>query len=352
MKAATANTSARITGNYSRDFDQPVSGMLGLGSLFDLLAQEGFSIETVLAGTGLTAEDLVNSKTGISQNQKIAIFDNIRRLEPSAGIALKAGQQLRFSDFGVYGYALLSCATVYEAIAFGVQHVRLAGPALAKEFRVEDGTAIFTAHDVLALGALLPLISEFWFAAIQSLVCKVSESPFHPTQLFLPYAKPHHAGLYEQVFGCPVHFSAPVMEMHFDAAVLSLPLPNANPVTAELCAGFCQRMLRTLDDMPEADILMHIRQQLLKTPGSYPSLQDMADRLNMTERTLQRHLAQSGTQYRQVLDDMRQRLAEEYLRHTDLSVEVIASHIGFSDAANFRKAFKKWTGQPPSFYRQ
>lgn len=330
---------------------EAVHGALGMSSLFALMAEQGIPLEAVLSDTGLTVQQLASGQLSISPQQKVAIFRNIQTLSPDPGIALRAGQQLRFSDFGVYGYALLSCATMGEAVAFGVQHVALAGPALAKEFRVEGGEAISTGRDVLALGPLLMPITEFWFSAIQSLICKIIEQPFHPLSLQLPYPRPAHAALYEEVFGCPVFFDAPTLQMRFDAGLLPLPLPHANPMTAELCTRFCQRMLQTLNDRPEQDILRRIRQQFLKTPGEYPGLSRMAECLHMTERTLQRHLATAGTSYHQVVDDMRQRLAVEFLENTNLNIEEIALRVGFSDASNFRKAFKKWTGKLPSHYR-
>lgn len=347
LKSAPATAASALHLNP----EAPARGMLGLSSLFELMAGLGVDATALLTGTGLDARDLDTGRLAISPTQKITIFRNLQALTPDPGVALRAGQQLRFSDFGVYGYVLLSCASFGEAVAFGIQHVSLAGPALAKEFRVEGDEAIFTGHDVLALGPLLPLVSEFWFAAIHSLINKITERPFHPLRVQLPYPRPAHAALYEEVFGCPVSFDAAVLEMRFDARLLSLPLPNANPVTAELCASFCQRMLQEQDDAPETGILRSIRQQFLKSPGEYPGLRDMAERLNMTERTLQRHLAATGTSYHQVVDDMRRRLAIEYLENTALSVEDIALRAGFSDASNFRKAFKKWTGKLPSSYR-
>lgn len=69
-------------------------------------------------------------------------------------------------------------------------------------------------------------------------------------------------------------------------------------------------------------------------------------------RTLHRRLAEAGSGYHDILDDVRRRLAEEFLRNIGLSIEEIAARTGFSDASNFRKAFRKWTGELPAEYRR
>lgn len=75
---------------------------------------------------------------------------------------------------------MVSSATFGDAVAFGVQDISLAGPVLRKEFRVEGNKAIFDGYDVMALGAPLPLASEFWFTSLQTLISLVLER--HPSK--------------------------------------------------------------------------------------------------------------------------------------------------------------------------
>ena len=71
----------------------------------------------------------------------------------------------------------------------------------------------------------------------------------------------------------------------------------------------------------------------------------------MTPRMLHRRLAAENTTYRRLLGEFRARLAIEYLRTTEMRNEDIAARLGYSDAANFRHAFTRWTGKRPSDYR-
>lgn len=325
------------------------NSLLGLGALFAEMAEQGVGAEALLQGTGLDAHQLVDPQARISQQQKLTIFRNVRRRTAVPEVGLRAGARQRLSDFGVYGYALVSSRTFGDAVMLGIKHVRLAGPVLEKRFRIDGDSAVFVGHDVLDLGDVLPLATEFWFASIHKLATCVLEGPMPSRRLLLPYARPPYAQAYERLFGCPVDFDAGVMEWHFDAAVLRVPCPNANPITAGVCLQFCERMLESLPD--ETDLSRRIRTACLNSRGEFPNADAMAARLGLSVRTLHRRLAEQGQHYQRIVDEVRRSLAIEFLENTSLPVEEIAGRVGFSEASNFRKAFRKWTGHAPAHFR-
>ena len=155
---------------------------------------------------------------------------------------------------------------------------------------------------------------------------------------------------YDAVFDCPIEFNAKSMEWHFDANLLQEACPNANPVTADICQGFCQRVLNQAEE--DLSLAQSIRVACLNSRGLLPTADAMAARLGMSVRTLHRRLSLLGQTYQGIVDDVRQSLAKEYLHGTAMSVDEIAHRIGFSETANFRRAFKKWTGLTPAQFRQ
>jgi AraC-like DNA-binding protein len=82
------------------------------------------------------------------------------------------------------------------------------------------------------------------------------------------------------------------------------------------------------------------------------SLDDIAKRLALSERTLRRRLRALGTSYNKILQDVRSSMAKEWLRDSDLTMESIAWNLGYTETANFRHAFKRWTGQSPQAFRR
>ena len=94
-----------------------------------------------------------------------------------------------------------------------------------------------------------------------------------------------------------------------------------------------------------------IRTACLNSRGEFPNADEMASRLGLSVRTLHRRLAEQGQHYQRIVDDVRRTLAIEFLQKTSLPVEEIAGRVGFSEASNFRKAFRKWTGHAPAHFR-
>ncbi|ENU24928.1 hypothetical protein F993_00312 [Acinetobacter proteolyticus] len=324
--------------------------VLGLSSLLEAMQQQGYSLTELLADTGISQEALHSAASHVSPYQKLQLFQTIQRLSKDPLIGMHAGQKQRLSDFGVYGYALYCSRNFQQAVEFGIRHIKLAAPVLKKSFYIQDDTAIFEGQEIIALGKLLPLVCEFWFSSIQSLIECVLEAPFQAKKLLLPYPAPEYASEYQNVFRCPVEFDADVLQWHFDVDWLDKPCPNANPITADMCQSFCERMLSTEEHEQESDLVRSIRLILLDAVGDFPTAQQIAEQLHLSKRTLYRRLADVDVSYQEILDSTRRRLADEYLA-TSLSIDEIAERLGFSDTSNFRKAYRNWVGISPNEYR-
>lgn len=349
-KPARYQQEQQTIARYSGNLGSLENHMLGLSGLFDEMAAQGWTASELLLGTGLSPESIHDVSFRLSHRQKVLLFRNVQRLTRDPLIGLRSGQRLRLSDFGVYGYALVSSQSFGQAVALGIRHIKLAGPVLEKAFRIENGIAMFEGYDLIALGNLLPLVSEFWFSSMQKLIECVLERPFQAEQLLLPYPAPPHAAEYAKVFHCPIRFDAGVMQWHFNADLLDLACPNANAITANMCRQFCEGMIGAMDHK-EPEFVTIIRLALLSGQGRFLNAEDMANRLHISKRTLHRRLAVLGMSYQELVDEVRRHIADEYLRDTTLNIDEIAERTGFSDASNFRKAYRRWSGISPNEFR-
>ncbi|WP_375176465.1 AraC family transcriptional regulator [Marinobacter mobilis] len=339
-----------IKGSYGRDLQVRQYSTLGLSALVKELDAQGVDPARLLTGTDLSLATINDPNTRISHQQKVQIFRNMQQSMVKPDSALLAGQHQRISDFGIYGYAVLSSRTFGEAVDFGVRHVRLLGPVFEKSFHLEGDEGVFTGLQMMPLGDLLPMATEFWLTSIQKLAYWILEDNLPSKSLHLPYPAPEYWQRYEEVFGCPVTFSSDIMEWRFEASILAESCPNANPITASITADLCDQLMASLPT--DSKLVEQIRKVCLSQRGKFPSAEDLAQQVGMSTRTLHRQLATENRSYQAVVDEIRCTLAKQFLDQPDLPVEEVAAQVGFSEAANFRKAFKRWTGLTPSEYRQ
>jgi AraC-like DNA-binding protein len=127
------------------------------------------------------------------------------------------------------------------------------------------------------------------------------------------------------------------------------PLQYSDPITARISLKLVEQMLERHSS--EADFVLEVRRILLRSPGQFPDMESVADELGMSSRSLRRKLGELDTSFKGVLDDVRRRLAIDYLQNSKLTLEEITALLGYTESTNFRRAFKLWTGHPPSHYR-
>lgn len=322
----------------------------GLTALFDELAEQGVPSERLLAGTGIPRSWREHPDRALSQGERLALFRSAARLARRPDTALRAGVRQRIRDFGIYGYALATSRTFGDAFRFGRKHLALAGPVLRIVFELRGDTGILRSHSPESLGALLPFVAEFWRSSITTVFGLVLEAPFPSRAMYFPYEAPPHASAYRAVFACPVHFDSDVLEWHFDASVLEAPCPNASAPTARICRDFCERVLAS--GPGQSALQREIRAVCLARQGRDSTAARVAAELGLSLRTLHRRLSAEGASFQRLLDEVRSSVAIEYLTNTGMAVEEIGDRLGFADASNFRKAFRRWTGRSPGAFRR
>ena len=213
------------------------------------------------------------------------------------------------------------------------------------------GNSLDDWQNVFDLGMpLRRLATEDLFTSFTPLLALLVGRPIDPDFVELGYPEPPHAARYAQTFNCPVRFDAPVSRFVLGGAALSMPLVSADADSAVLFERSCRELLSEIER--HASLTNELRQLLLASPGKLPDAAAVAARLHIGERTLRRRLAAERTSYQQVLDEVRSRIAIDYLTTTHLSTQEIATLLGFSEATNFRRAFMRWTRRTPSSYRK
>lgn len=334
------------------DFDQRIYLPQRIIAIVEALAEEQIGADQALEGSGLKPRDLEKVALRISYRQVIAVFRNALRWSRNPAIALNAGQRMHITAYGMYGYALQSSRSRRDAIEFSLKYSPVTGGVTHTSYAEDDGTACHPTVVVISqdtLSDLYRLALEFGLAAHLTILKDLRGPEFCLSRVDIVYPAPAHAAAYARVFQCPVMFNQPINQLRYDAALLDEPIALADRVTHAMAHEACARLLGDIDEA--SDCAAAVRQNLLRSPGQFPSLEAMSDSLSISPRRLRRKLDAEQTSYRDIVAEVRKILAIKYLRETRLTHEEIASRLGYSDGANFRRAFIRWTGKNPSQFQ-
>ena len=258
-------------------------------------------------------------------------------------IALSIAQCVNTANLGILGYLLHACDTLGEALVrlqrYGkliindMDHIRLAQVNTNMEIQWPD----------IAAGE--QLIMEFGMAVMRQFSLQLAGRPLQLNYVHLMHELVGDAAPYESFFGCEVFFNQPLNLMSFPATNLDIPIEKPDKA---LLGILQQQAEEALKNLPSVDVFLQQAQRQLMDlcQQGEPSLMQLADRLHLSQRTLQRRLAKYDLSFQQLLDDVRQQLCRQYLQQ-QVSLSDIAQLIGYSDQSAFTRAYKRWTGTTP-----
>ncbi|WLG84866.1 AraC family transcriptional regulator [Pseudomonas cucumis] len=308
---------------------------------------EGLSSEALLAGSGISAADLSRADTRITTNQEMLVCANAVALRRDIGLEL--GRRMHVSSYGLLGYALLTSATLGDALRLALHYPALLGTLFELSLE-EDGERIWlTAGDYRENPALAPFNVEFCLVSMK-VTCE--DLLGHPLPLLgarFDYPAPDYQARYTERFDCPLQFDAASNGFAFDKRWLEQPLPLADAITHQAMAERCRK--QNTEFTGRQAWLGRIRQLLAAQLNAAPGLDGLAEQLNCSARTLRRHLKELGCSYQELLDELRFEQAKRMLCEDQLPIYRIAEALGFSETASFRHAFVRWSGVAPSQFR-
>lgn len=161
---------------------------------------------------------------------------------------------------------------------------------------------------------------------------------------------PENSAHFEAYFGTRIR-AGEVNRIAFAALVASRPFLTADAAMWEFFEAGLKRRLSDLD--AEASIAQRVRSTLLEMlPGGQSSVEEVARRLAMSKRSLQRCLSDESSTFKEILNATRKELAQHYFARSSISPGEVSYLLGFQDSNSFIRSFRGWTGTTPGEYRR
>lgn len=268
--------------------------------------------------------------------------------DPILGFHL--GQTIKTSHFGVAGYVLASCQNLGMATALLQQYKRLLYDASPTKVFVE-GADIVLQWEKDDPSDCRQQMHECTLASLVQFVRNITGQKISLTEISFINPAPLDVRPYNDFFGCKVLFAQPVTTVRAPLSLSNYQLCQSDSVLIRLLKKQFDELLAEPPSENEFETV--VRQCIVRLiQEGEPELDNVADALHLTTRTLHRRLVDVGSSFRSLLDDVRQRMAEDFLRDTNLQLSDIAQLLGYAEQSTFQRAFRRWTGDTPLHYQQ
>lgn len=319
--------------------------------LADLARDKGMPLDAVLAGTGLSAEQLQLPTTEVEATQELQVVRNLLRgCGHLPALGLEAGSRYHLTAYGLWGFALISSPTLRLAARLALRYLKLTFAFNRIELLENGDETTLLLDDSEVPPDVRQFMVERDTAALRTILDDVFALPMPVRRAYFRFARPAYADRFEPLLGVAPAFGQPFNGATVDTTLLELPLPQANEHTARMCETMCQQLLDRRQR--RAGVAARVRERLYQPADPFPDMEQTAREFCMTSRSLRRHLQAEGTSYRALLDEVREMVAEQLLSHDGMTVDEVAARLGFAEASSFILAFKRWKGMSPRQFRQ
>ena len=327
----------------------------------EALRKHGVAIAPLLHRAGLS-EDLATGD-GTFPHARISAAGQGRFLDyaaaalEDAAFGLHLAEQADPRNAGILFYVASGAKDVNEALTLFARYFRIVNEAVRlKLVRLSAGLAV----EVELVGIPRHSIRqnvEFGIAVILKALREMTDRVIRPERVAFVHPRNSNLRDFERFYGCPVEFGRAAVEgvssdlLEFSNDTLLGPLFTADTKLLDALRPFCDMAAKerntsagTLRAAVENEVEKLLRQGKAKA-------RTVANALALSVRTLSRRLADEGTSYAEVVDQLRRTLALQYIKEPGMSLSQVAWLLGYEGATSFNHAFRRWTGRSPSAVR-
>ncbi|MFE3001164.1 AraC family transcriptional regulator [Nocardia sp. NPDC059246] len=331
--------------------DLPIIPPTILSGAVEIGRRVGVEVDAWFVGTGLDVAHLLAADTvKVSFRQAAAVLRRAVRDMPDKPLGMLVGGRDMLLSMGMLGVAMRSCATVGDAVSVALDLHLASGSLVDVDLEYFDDEVALRFRERRPEPELRRFLVEEALSTLMVFARTVVGGDWSPSRVELTYPPPPYASEYARFLRCRVEFGADANRAFLPARALDIAFSTHHEPTRTLAVDACRRLLGI--GREESDVVAAVEAVLERDLRHPLSAADVAGHLHMSERTLRRQLAVAEQSFSAIRDRVRQRHAILLLRGSSLPVAVVAREVGYSDIRDFRRAYIRWTGRPPSAERR
>ena len=320
-----------------------------LGALWKQLEGYGIDPEPLFREEGIDPETMFDSGARVAIDRYQRLDLRAAELSGDPNFGLKGAEYFRPAHLGALGFAWLASSSLRTAYQRLSRYARVIQEKLTIELS-EDGDYFHVQID-----AHLPLLNEHireegQLAALVKFSRVIAGNQFNPARVCFRQDQPQDTGYHFQLFRCPIEFGSDHTGLDIHLADVDKRLTGSNDQLAKLNEHI---VVKYLAHAEKADIVNRVKAAIIDGLANGAVTEaSIAAELHTTPRNLHRKLQKENTSFKVVLTEVRKELALQYIQDRSKTLTEISFLLGFSEVSSFSRAFKGWTGKPPSEARQ
>lgn len=318
------------------------------------LAEMGVDVQALLREAQIKPEVLLAADGQLTLEQVDTLVNLAAYKTQRSDLGFELGRQIKLSAHDILGYAMLSAPTLDMALRLVARYFSLITPTYLMQYRSHASHAEMNVRPALPLTAQVlafhqETIAVAYYETVKTLLAGVSPS----CSIYLSIDPPPHVERYRELSAATIHFAQtglPGARIVFDKALVDRPLVMADQNTVKMAEARCAEMLNNI--VNQSSLSEWAYMMLREAADGQPTLEELASILNLSPRTLERRLFLQGTKFREIARKARHETACSLIQAGRLNITQIAYHLGYTDAANFTRAFRREAGISPNEYKK
>lgn len=313
-------------------------------------ANEGLRRD-LFGSVGVDPDAALDSKLMIPDIDYYALCERVAKdLGFGPSLTVRVGASMVCDDYGAFGLAWKSALNLRGSYDRAERYGRRLTNVSTYQLVTDAGSQFMTLNRQGERRLGMRLSNEQTLVAIAQISREVCQAHFRPDAVYFKHKAPSDTSAHETYFECPVHFGADRDALEVSEEMLATPNRLGDAGISRFFDAHLEQELAELSH--DAGLEQRVRIQISQAlSDGVPTISDVAGRLGLSGRSMQRRLAERGHTYQDIVDGARRELSERLLRQTDYGLVEIAFLTGFSDQSSFTRAFKRWNGQTPRSYR-